>query len=70
MKIEMNVDSSDCRKILLCYTSVLHHGRELLWFVSKEIFCFIFKLVFGFVLLIEQLLKVTVKDVWVMSFQC
>lgn len=44
-------------------------GRELICFVFKEIFCFIFKLLFVFPLSVEQLSKVNMKDVLLMSFQ-
>lgn len=71
MKIWMTVDSSECRKDLLCYKSVPRHRRtELFCFVSKEVFGFIFKLLFGFAFLVEQFSKVKMKDALVMSFQC
>lgn len=66
----MTVDSSECRKNLLSYNPVLcDRGRELIYFVSKVIFCFIFKLLFVVPLSVEQLSKVKMEDVLLMSFQ-
>lgn len=65
------VDSSECWKYLLSYNPVpCLRRRELICLVSKEIFGFIFKLLFVFALSVEQLSKVKMKDVLIMSFQC
>lgn len=63
LKMRMTVDSSECSKNLLRYKSVHHRRRkELFGVFSKEIFGFIFTLLFVFALLVEQLLKVKMKD--------
>lgn len=70
LKTWMTVDSSECRKNLWSYNPVPCHRRgELICFVSKEIFGFIFKLLFVFALSVEQVSKVKMKDVLLMSFQ-
>lgn len=46
-----------------------HGTTELICFVSKEIFCFTFKVLFVVPLSVEQLSKVKMKDVLLMSFQ-
>lgn len=71
LKTWITVDSSECRKNLLSYNPVPCHRRgEVICFVSKEIFGFIFKLLFVFALSVEQISKVKMKDVLLMSFQC
>lgn len=63
LKMRVTVDSSECSKNLLRYKSVPHRRRKALFgFFSKEIFGFIFTLLFVFALLVEQLLKVKMKD--------
>lgn len=55
---------------MFCVTNHCPATEVLFSFVFKKKFGFNFKLVFVFALLVEQLPKVKMKDVSVMSFQC